>query len=159
MHIHYVESQIQEYCGSVKRLKETIMKEITPGNLIDTQIKLFSYMKQYYNQLLSWYFEPGQPQTITSGLNTNFTLSPSVIHFTSHHIFQSIYIPQALNTGTYIQQGDLFYSAGLHRNRCWPKPTQEKKSGEVWKNADEWTRGVETRKKSLAVSVACISIY
>ena len=26
---------------------------------------------------VSWYFEPSQPQRITSGLNTNFTLSPS----------------------------------------------------------------------------------
>ena len=28
-------------------------------------------------QLVSWCFEPSQPQRITSGLNTNFTLSPS----------------------------------------------------------------------------------
>ena len=31
--------------------------------------------------------------------------------------FEPIYIPQVLNTGTCIQQGDLFYSAGPHRNR------------------------------------------
>ena len=30
--------------------------------------------------------------------------------------FEPIYIPRALNTGTCIRQGDLFYSAGLHRN-------------------------------------------
>ena len=29
---------------------------------------------------------------------------------------EPIYIPQALNTGICIRQGDLFYSAGLHRN-------------------------------------------
>ena len=29
------------------------------------------------SQLVSWCFEPSQPQRITSGLNTNFTLSPS----------------------------------------------------------------------------------
>ena len=28
--------------------------------------------------------------------------------------FEPIYIPQALNTGTCMWQGDLFYSAGLH---------------------------------------------
>ena len=28
-------------------------------------------------ELVSWCFEPSQPQRITSGLNTNFTLSPS----------------------------------------------------------------------------------
>ena len=38
-------------------------------------------------------------------------------------IFEPIYIPQALNTGTCIQQGDLFYSAGLHRNQCKPQLT------------------------------------
>ena len=36
--------------------------------------------------------------------------------------FLAVYNPRALNTGTYIQKCDLFYSAGLHRN--------EKKSGE-----------------------------
>ena len=30
--------------------------------------------------------------------------------------FEPIYIPWALNTGTRIQEGDLFYSAGLHGN-------------------------------------------
>ena len=28
-------------------------------------------------QLVSWCFEPSQPQRIASGLNSNFTLSPS----------------------------------------------------------------------------------
>ena len=30
--------------------------------------------------------------------------------------FKSIYIKRALNTGTCIQQGEKFYSAGLHKN-------------------------------------------
>ena len=72
------------------------------------------------NQLVSWCFEPNQPQRITSGLNTNFTLSPRYsFQNSSYHkscFLQPIYIPWALNTGTCIQQGDLFYSAGLHRN-------------------------------------------
>ena len=37
-----------------------------------------------------------------------------------------MYIPRALNAGTCNQQGDLFYSAGLHRNQCEPQLTQEK---------------------------------
>ena len=45
-------------------------------------------------------------------------------HFTTCHDFEPIYIPLALNTGTCIQQGDLFYSAGLHRNRCQPDQTK-----------------------------------
>ena len=32
--------------------------------------------------------------------------------------FELIYILWALNMGTCIQQGDLFYSVSLHRNRC-----------------------------------------
>ena len=31
--------------------------------------------------------------------------------------FEPIYIPRALNTGTCIQQGDLFYSAGQHMKK------------------------------------------
>ena len=49
-------------------------------------------------------------------------------------------MPRALNTGTCIQQDDLFYSAGQHR----------KKSGEVSeKNADEWAGRVEISKEEI----------
>ena len=49
-------------------------------------------------------------------------------------------MPRALNTGTCIQQGDLFHSAGQHR----------KKLGEVLeKNAGEWTGRVEINKEEL----------
>ena len=59
-------------------------------------------------------------------------------------VFWPIYIPRALNTGTCIQQGDLFYSAGLHRNHVWEK------SGKVLeKNAGEWTESVEISKKDI----------
>ena len=33
-------------------------------------------------------------------------------------LFEPIYIPRALNTGTCLWQGDLFYSAGLHRDHA-----------------------------------------
>ena len=47
-------------------------------------------------------------------------------------------MPRALNTGTCIQQGDLFYSAGQHM----------KKLGEILeKNAGEWTGRVEISKE------------
>ena len=45
--------------------------------------------------------------------------------------FQPIYIPRALNTGTCIQLGDLFYSAGLHRNHVLATANTGKNSGEV----------------------------
>ena len=34
---------------------------------------------------------------------------------------EPIHIPRALNTETCLQQGDLSYSAGLHRNRALAK--------------------------------------
>ena len=49
-------------------------------------------------------------------------------------------MPRALNTGTCIQQGDLFYSAGQRR----------KKIGRGFgKNAGEWTGRVEISKEEL----------
>ena len=49
-------------------------------------------------------------------------------------------MPRALNTGTCIQQGDLFYSAGQQRIKL----------GEVLeKNAGEWTGRVEISKVEL----------
>ena len=51
---------------------------------------------------------------------------------------------RALNTGTCIQQGDLFYYAGQHR----------KKLGEVLeKNAGEWTGRVEISQEELTYSM------
>ena len=59
-------------------------------------------------------------------------------------------MPRALNTGTYIQQGDLFYSALQHR----------KKLGEVLeKNAGEWTGRVEISKEELPGSKRSIYGY
>ena len=63
--------------------------------------------------------------------------------------FESIYIPWALNTGTCIQQGDLFYPAGLPRNHVLATANTEK-SGEVLeKNAGEWTARVEISKEEI----------
>ena len=59
------------------------------------------------------------------------------------------------------------YSAGTQHGNLhpagWPilfcRPTQEKIGRGFGKNAGEWTGRVEIRKKSLAVSVACLAIY
>ena len=88
---------------------------------------------------------------ITSGLNANFTLSPSYsFHNSSYQklFFEPIYIPRTLNTGTCIQQGDLFYSAGLHRNHSQHRRNQER----FGKNAGEWTGRVEISKEEIPVS-------
>ena len=40
------------------------------------------------------------------------------------------------------EQADLFYSAGIHRNRCWLEPTLGRVFG---KNVGEWPGRVEIR--------------
>ena len=62
-------------------------------------------------------------------------------HYTQVMFFEPINIPRALNTGTCIGQGDLFYSAGLHRN--------EKIGIGFGKNAGEWTGRVEINKEEI----------
>ena len=74
-------------------------------------------------ELVSWCFEPSQPQRITSGLNTNFTLPPSYsfqksFYHKSCFVLFLAYLYSVGNTGTCIKWGDLFYSVGLYRNRC-----------------------------------------
>ena len=62
---------------------------------------------------------------------------PQVMFF----FFFPIYIPQAFYTGTCIQQGGLFYSAGLHKN--------EKIGRGLGKSAGEWTGRVEISKEEI----------
>ena len=73
--------------------------------------------------------------------------------------FEPIYIPRALNTGTCIQQGNLFHSADLHRNPCLQQLTQEKLRGSVGKNAGEWTGRVEIRKEEIPGSKRSMHSY
>ena len=51
--------------------------------------------------------------------------------------------------GTCIQQGDLFYSAGIHRNHVLANSQHRKNLGRFWKNAGEWTGRVEISKKEI----------
>ena len=111
-------------------------------------------------------FKPSQPQRITSGLKTNFTLSPSYsFHKSSYHksCFFSLFIFPG-HAGTCIWQSDLFYSAGLHRNHVLATAD----TGEIGrcfgkKNAGEWTGRVEVSKEEISSSkrnmYGCILIY
>ena len=63
---------------------------------------------------------------------------------------------RALNTGSCIRQGDVFYSVGLHRNHVLA--TVDIGRG-LEKNAGEWTGRVKIRKKYLVVSIACMTVY
>ena len=63
--------------------------------------------------------------------------------------FKPIYILQALNMGTCIQQADLFYSAGLHRNHELATANTGEIGRGFGKNAGEWTRRVEISKEEI----------
>ena len=63
--------------------------------------------------------------------------------------FDLIYIPQELSTVTCIQQGDLFYSAGLHRNHVLATANTGEIRRDLGKNAGEWTGRVERSKEEI----------
>ena len=72
---------------------------------------------------------------------------------------EPVYIPQALNTGTCLRQGDLFYSAGLHRNPVLATANTGKIGRGFGKNADEWTGRVEISKEEIPGSTRSIYGY
>ena len=63
--------------------------------------------------------------------------------------FEPVYIPRALNTGTCIRQGDLFYSAGLHRNHVLAIANTGEIGRGFGKNAGEWTGRVKIGKEKI----------
>ena len=77
--------------------------------------------------------------------------------------FYAIYIPRALNMGTCIRQGDLFYYAGLHRNHVLATADKGKIGRGFVKNAGEWTGSVEISKEEIPGSkrsmYGCILTY
>ncbi len=58
-------------------------------------------------------------------------------------------MPWTLNTGTCLWQGDLFYSAGLHRNHVLATTNTGKIRRGFGKNAGEWTGRVERSKEEI----------
>ena len=60
-----------------------------------------------------------------------------------------IHIPLALNTGTCLQPGDLFYSVGLHRYHVLSTANTGKLGRGFGKNAGEWTGRVEIGKEEI----------
>ena len=63
--------------------------------------------------------------------------------------FKPIYIPRALNSGTCIRQGDLFYCAGLPRNHVLATANTGEIGRGFGKNAGEWTGRVEISKEEI----------
>ena len=93
--------------------------------------------KTAVSSLVTRCFEPSQPQRITSGLNINFILSHSYsFHKSGYHkscccFFKPIHIPRALNTGSCIQQGDLFILPAYTGTGV--SHSQRRKKLEIWK--------------------------
>ena len=62
--------------------------------------------RERVSQLVSWCFKPSQPQRITSGLDTNFTLSPSQsFHKSSYHKVMWVFLTYLYSADT--QHGNL----------------------------------------------------
>ena len=74
-------------------------------------------------------------------------------------ILEPIYIPRELKTGTSLLQGDLFYSAGLHRIHVLDTANTGKIRRGFGKNAGEWTGRVEISKKEIPDSARSMYDY
>ena len=113
----------------------------------------FSEIAKKVNQSVCWCFEPSQPQTITSGLNTNFMLSPSYLfHKSPYHkpCFFSLFTvhghsaqgPASGRVTYFILQA--YTGTGVSHSKQW------KKIGRGFgKNAGEWTGMVEISKEEI----------
>ena len=71
--------------------------------------------------------------------------------------FEPIYIPRTLTTGTCIQQGDLFYSAGLSRNHVLATAN----TGEIRKGFEKkmQANGREGQKQARKISLAASAAH
>ena len=113
-----------------QRCSESQAQQITPRTWVCHDLV------QVYCQFVSWCFEPSQPQRITSGLNINFTQSPSYsFHKSSHHksCFLSLFIflwhstrEPASSRVTYI------ILRAYTGTTCQPQPTQGKNRERFW---------------------------
>ena len=101
--------------------------------------------------LVSWCFEPSQPQRMTSGLNTNFALSPNFSFCkTAYHMscflcvcfFFSLFIFLGHST-----RGAAFSKVTYFILRAYTANTGKKIGKRFGKNAGEWTGRVALKRK------------
>ena len=64
-------------------------------------------------------------------------------------VFGLFYTPWTLNTGTCLWQGDLFLFCGPTEEPCVSHNQHRKNQERFWKNAGEWTGGVERSKEEI----------
>ena len=111
------------------------------------------FNKELVSQLVSWCFEPSQPQRITSGLNTNFTLSPSYsFNKSSYHksCLLSLFIFRGHPTREPAFSRVTYFSLRAYTETGVSHSQHRKKSGEILeKNAGEWPGKVEISKEEM----------
>ena len=149
--------QRTEQCHTITSLFLAVMQY---SNRFAIQQKLYFVVQHCrglatFLYLVSWCFEPSQPQRISSGLNTNL-LYLQVIHFTSHFITShAFFFFLAYFYSVSTQHGNLHPTG-------WPilfcGPTQEPvlattNTGKIGrgfgKNAGEWTGKLEVSKEEI----------
>ena len=113
--------------------------------------------------LVSWCFEPSQPHRITSGLNTNFTLSPSYsIYKSSYHksCFLSLFIFRGHSTWEPASSSVNYSILRAYIETGVSHSGQRKKIRRSFeKNASEWTGRVEVRKEEIRGSKRNMYVY
>ena len=85
-------------------------------------------------KLVSWCSEPSQPQRITSGLNTNFTLSPSYpFHQLSYHksCFFSLFIFRRHSSREPASGRVTYFTVRAYTGTMFQRQPTQEKSGEV----------------------------
>ena len=104
-----------------------------------------SIMYALYGKLISWCFEPSQPQRITSGLNANFTLSRNYsFHESSYHksCFFSLFIFRGHSTREAAPGRVTYFILRAYTGT-------KKIERDFWKNASEWTGRLEISKEEI----------
>ena len=105
------------------------------------------------SQLVSWCFEPSQPQRITSGLNTNFTLSPSYsFHKSSYHklCFLSLFVFRGHSTREPAWSGVTYFILRAYTGTSVSHSHHRKKIRRGFgKSAGGWTGRVEISKEEI----------
>ena len=124
------------------------------------QVKVLQWGRPYVSPslglvsfLLSRCFGPSQPQRITSGLNTNFTPSPShSFHKSSNHksCFSSLFMFRGHSTQEPASRRVTYLFCGPTQELVLVTAKTGKNRERFWKkNAGEWTERVEISREEI----------
>ena len=115
-----------------------------------------------YSLLVSWCFETSQPQRIISGLNTDFTLSPSYSFHKSFHKsnFFSLFIFRRHSARELASNRVTYYILRAYTGTDVSHSQHRKKNGRGFgKNAGEWTGRLEISKEEILGGKRSMYVY